>query len=147
MSHLEAIIGTDMIQSIIFTLLGLGLFVVALLLMRQQLKAKRLFQSEPSEEMTPLESRFSDSQFRRRIQCSALLAALAVGMIAESWITGLVVRVSVGAIMLVVLGWMILLALLDIIATTTHYRRMSNRYQNEQIRLEAKVKKILNDEG
>lgn len=75
-----------------------------------------------------------------------MLAILALGMIAEPWITGNVARVAFGAAMLLVLGWMILLAMLDILATTTHYRRLSNRYQNEQILLEAKAKQLFHNE-
>lgn len=144
----------DMTQSIIFTLFGLGLFMVAVRLMRRQLKARQslhkaqqsLRKKTPDDETAPLEVRFNAAQCRRRIQCGVLLAALALGMIAESWITSEVARVALGAAMLILLGWMILLAFFDILATTTHYRRMADRYRNEQMRLEARVKKIFNDD-
>jgi hypothetical protein len=76
-----------------------------------------------------------------------MLAILSLGVMAEPWITETVARIAFGAAMLIVLGWMILLAMLDILATATHYRRMADRYQNEQIRLQAKAKRLFLADG
>lgn len=134
-------------QNIIFTLLGAGLLVVAVLLVRRQLQLWESLGQAHKPKKISLETRFETSQCRRRIQCSMMLAILAVGMIIEIWVSNTIVRVVLGAAMLIILGWMILLAMLDVLATISHYRRMSNRNQSEQIRLKSKVKQILHSEG
>ena len=121
---------------------GVLLFVVALFLIRWLLRKQQEFrQADP--EMDPLEARFNISQCRRRLQCGVMLAALAVGVMVESWIDDPRIRVLLGAAMLFVLGWMVLLAILDIVSTNLYYQSIANRYRHEQMRLEAKVKDLL----
>jgi hypothetical protein len=123
-------------------LFGVVLLVVAVFFIKRLLQREPTFR-ESDPELKSVEMRFHKRQCRRRIQCGVLLAALAVGMMAEPWIVEPVPRVVLAAGMLIVIGWMMLLAMFDMILTNMHYRRMSNRYHHEQIRLEAKVKDIL----
>ncbi len=82
-------------------------------------------------------------QFRRRMQTSAMLGILAVGIFAGQWITGppLLVGIFWSGVLLGVL-WLALLALVDIWATRHHYNRLRQTNLVEQAKLQAQVRRI-----
>ena len=84
-------------------------------------------------------------QFRRRTQTSGLLGLLAVAIFVGRLIltTGpplLVLIFWIGV--LLVLGWMALLALVDIWATKHHFGRLRQTYLIEEAKLQAELRRI-----
>lgn len=85
-------------------------------------------------------------QFRRRMQTSAMLALLAVGLLVGNWITLETVHVVVftvywgGAVFLVL--WITLLAVADMISTTHHFGRIRQSHLVERATLEAEARRI-----
>ncbi len=82
-------------------------------------------------------------QFRRRMQCSAMLVFLAVAVFVGQWITTpplLVVLFWCGT--LLVVAWLVLLALADIIVTVHHFQGLRADCLVEQAKLKAEAKRI-----
>ena len=82
-------------------------------------------------------------QFRRRMQCSALLVVLAVMMIVGQWIKSpaiVVVLFWCGALLL--LAWLTLLVLVDVIVTIHHFQNLRADCLVEQAKLKAEEKRI-----
>jgi len=82
-------------------------------------------------------------QFRRRMQTSAMLGLLAVALLVGQLISGppLLVLLFWGAVMLV-LGWVGLLALVDIWATKHHFGRVRQAFLAEEAKLQAELRRL-----
>ncbi len=89
---------------------------------------------------------FRRRQFRRRMQTSAMMAALAVALLVGQWLTGLVESPWFAIIywlaVLILVGWVGLLALVDVLATKLHYDRVRHGYVLERAKLEAELRRI-----
>ncbi|HID78528.1 MAG TPA: hypothetical protein EYP56_21370 [Planctomycetaceae bacterium] len=88
---------------------------------------------------------FRRSQFRRRMQTSAMLAVLAIGLLVGRWIQSppvapLIFLIYWMVVLLLVI-WMGLLAVADIASTKHHYGRIRDGYVIEQARLEAELRR------
>ncbi len=82
-------------------------------------------------------------QFRRRMQCSAMLVFLAVAVFVGQWITApplLVILFWSGTLLIV--AWLILLAVADIIVTVHHFQGLRADCLVEQAKLKAEAKRI-----
>ena len=85
-------------------------------------------------------------QFRRRIQANAMLGLLGLSVLGGGVMMAL--RLNPLAITLywlgviVVLGWLALLALADMLATKQHYGRIQDRYAVEQARLKVELRRL-----
>jgi hypothetical protein len=86
------------------------------------------------------------SQFRRRMQTSAMLGLLAiaifVGQILQGWIGSATFAVLYWGGVLVLLAWIGLLALADVLATKVHYGRLRSEFQVEHAKLQAELRRI-----
>ncbi|OHB66258.1 MAG: hypothetical protein A2V70_04900 [Planctomycetes bacterium RBG_13_63_9] len=87
--------------------------------------------------------RYRRQQFRRRMQTSGLLGLLAVAVFVGRLITKppLLVLVFWGCVLLI-LGWVFLLAVLDIWATKYYFGRLRQTYRIEESRLRAELRRI-----
>lgn len=87
-------------------------------------------------------------QFRRRTQTSALMAVLALALFAGQWLTHAIdsrwFAIAYWLAVLIVVGWVCLLALADILATKFHYDRVRDGYVVERAKLEAEIRRIQN---
>lgn len=103
-------------------------------------RAWRVAQRSPLEER---EREYRWVQYRRRMQTSAMLGLLAVAIFAGSFITGPPLAVLVfWAAVLVMLGWVTLLAAVDIVATKLHFGRLQQQYLLEQAKLQTELRRI-----
>jgi len=93
-------------------------------------------------DLTPAQHEFYRRQFRRRIQVSAMLGFLGVLLATDSWLQQPMVHVVVWAGMLIVLLWIILLALVDAMATRLHFDRLRSDYMVERATLEAEARRL-----
>ncbi|MBN2584051.1 MAG: hypothetical protein JXL80_13380 [Planctomycetes bacterium] len=126
-------IGSSILVSSLLLLAAVGLMV-------SHLRAWRRAQEEPLE---PEEFDFRRRQFRRRIQTSAMLGLLAVGLFVGQLIPGPPMLVVLfWGVVLLVLGWMGLLALADIWATKHHFDRMRQSYLVEEAKLHAELRRV-----
>ena len=82
-------------------------------------------------------------QFRRRMQCSAMLVLLAVAILVGQWITAppWLVILFWGGVLLIV-AWLALLAVADIIVTVHHFQGLRDDCLVEQAKLRAEAKRI-----
>lgn len=85
-------------------------------------------------------------QYRRRMQTSAMMAILAVALFVGEWLTGMVASrwfaIVYWLAMLVVVGWVCLLALADVLATKFHYDRVRHGYMLERAKLEGELRRF-----
>ncbi len=82
-------------------------------------------------------------QFRRRMQCSAMLILLALAVFVGQWITTpawLVILFWCGTLLIVL--WLGLLAVADIIMTVHHFQGLRADCMVEQAKLKAEAKRI-----
>lgn len=122
--------------------LGFSLFLLlaAAVLMAWHVKAWR---SAARRKQDARELDFHWRQFRRRMQCSAMLVFLAVPVFIGQWITGppILVILFWGATLLIV-AWLALLALADTIVTVHHFQGLRAECLIEQAKLKAEEKRL-----
>ena len=124
-------------------LVSLVLLVSAVVLMVWHVRLWRTLRDRPLEER---ELAYRRGQFRRRMQTSAMLGLLGVaiitGQVLTPWVgTRMFAGLYWGGVLLVV-GWMALLALADMLATHQHFNRLRTEYMIERARLQAEVQRI-----
>jgi hypothetical protein len=101
--------------------------------------------------LDPAEFDFRRRQFRRRIQASAMLGLLGVAVLGGGVMMSL--RLNPLALTLywlaviLVLGWLALLAVADMVASNLYYRRLHNRYAVEQAQLNAELRRLRGLDG
>jgi hypothetical protein len=93
-------------------------------------------------DLTPGQYDFYRRQFRRRIQISAMLGLLAVTLAGSSWPLPRLVEVLLLLVMLLLVAWIVLLALVDALASRLHFDRLRNEYVIEQAKLEVKARQL-----
>ena len=81
-------------------------------------------------------------QFRRRMQCSAMLVLLAVAVFVGQWITAPLLAVLFWGGTLLIVAWLALLAVADIIVTVHHFQGLRADCLIEQAKLKAEAKRI-----
>ena len=119
---------------------SLFLFVSAVGMMVWHLKTWKM-ESANTQDAKGLD--FHWRQFRRRMQCSGMLAFLAVAIFVGQWITAsplLVILFWCGALLIVL--WLVLLAVTDIIVTVHHFQGLRADCLIEQAKLKAEAKRI-----
>jgi hypothetical protein len=106
----------------------------------------RSWRAAQAEQTEAAELDYRRRQFRRRVQSTAMLAILAVaisvGQVLTTWIVSRPFAILFWLGVLLLLGWMGLLAVADIIATKFHYERISREYRIEQAKLQAELRRI-----
>lgn len=94
---------------------------------------------------------FRRRQFRRRMQTSVMMGALATALFVGQWLTGVVESPWFAIIywlaVLILVGWVGLLALVDVLATKFHYDRVRHGYVLERAKLEAELRRMQRSRG
>lgn len=123
----------------ISTLVAVGILASAGALAWWHLRVRR---THRRTEMPTAQYEFYRRQFRRRIQVSTMLGLLAVLLAIETWVELPAVQLAAGGSMLLILLWIMLLALVDALATRFHYDRLRNDYIVERAKLEAQARRL-----
>jgi amino acid permease len=128
-----------------WVIVSLGLLVAASGLMVSHVRTWRAFR-ERGDQIDGEELDYRRSQYRRRMQTSAMLGILAVAMLVGRWIkcpplSPTVFTIYWGVVMLVVF-WLGLLAVADIISTKYHYGRIHDHYALEEAKLRAELRRL-----
>jgi len=119
-------------------------------LMHSHLRTWRTVQQRATE-LDPKEVDYRRRQFRRRMQTSAMLAVVGVGILV-GWLLivfrapPLVTVVFWSGVMLLVV-WLVVLATADMISTRYYYSRLKQDYLVEQARLQAELRRIERTRG
>jgi hypothetical protein len=94
---------------------------------------------------------FYRRQFRRRIQTSAMLGVLAIGLYAweilTKWVTSQLILMIYIGVMFILVIWVALLAFADIWATKYHFGRLHQKCLIEQAKLNAEVRRVQSVRG
>lgn len=97
------------------------------------------------QDLSPRERDYRRRQFRRRVQTSAMLALLGLGLFLGRWLMEFPVppfwKVLYWSGLLLLLFWMGLLAGADAVATRLHFGRLHQDYLLEQTRLQAELRR------
>ena len=106
----------------------------------------RAWREVRSLELPPEARNYHWRQFRRRIQCSAMLAVLAVLLFVGQWVESPPLHSFSficywGATLLLVV-WLALLAVADIVATKYYFGRLRSDVIVEQAKLEAEAQRL-----
>jgi hypothetical protein len=106
----------------------------------------RLWRKLQGESLEARELDYRRGQFRRRMQTSAMLGLLGIAIITGQVLTPWVgsrgfAGLYWGGVLLVV-GWMALLALADMLATHQHFNRLRTEYLIERAKLQAEAQRI-----
>ena len=106
----------------------------------------RTWREARSLELPPKARDYHRRQFRRRIQCSAMLAVLAVMLFVGQWVKlpllPPLLVVCYWGIALLLVVWLALLAVADIIATKYYFGRLRSDVIVEQAKLEAEARRL-----
>ena len=90
-------------------------------------------------------------QFRRRMQTSAMLGLLAVGLFVGHsmpfWVESIVFQAAYWCGMLLLVVWVGLLALVDVIATKYYFGRLRQSYLLKQTKLQAELRQSQTAQG
>jgi hypothetical protein len=126
-------------------LIGLVLLVAAGWLTSSHLRTWRTVQQH-REQLEPKEFDYRRRQFRRRMQTTAMLGLLGLGILAAQLVSVLPVRPQVivicwGVVMLLAV-WLGLLAVADLVSTRYYFGRLKHDYFLEQVRLEAELRRL-----
>jgi uncharacterized membrane protein YgcG len=105
----------------------------------------RTWRSVQEREMEAAERDYHWRQFRRRMQSSAMLGVLAVGIFVGQWVSEVarpaIVFIFWGGVALLVL-WVAVLAVTDILATKYYYGRLRQGFLVEQAKLQARLRRM-----
>jgi hypothetical protein len=119
------------------------LLLAAAGLMVAHVRAWRAFREQ---ELDAEEFDYRRRQFRRRMQTSAMLgllaAALLAGYVLGPWMGAGWFSLAFWGAVLGGVGWVLLLAAVDVWATKHHFGRLRHRCLVEQAKLEAEVRRI-----
>jgi hypothetical protein len=118
--------------AIVSTMLVLASVLLILVHRRTARRAAEVFGA-------PEEREFAASQYRRRVQTSAMIGLVGVLLFAGQWVEHPIgVLVYWLAVVLLVV-WIMLLALADVVATRTHFSRLRRGSLVEHARLQAEL--------
>lgn len=102
--------------------------------------------SARQDELDTQELDYRRRQFRRRMQTSAMLGALALALPVADWLTtrseSTPLHLLCWSVVLLLVGWLGLLALADLVATKYHFGRMRHSYLVEEAKLKAELHRI-----
>jgi hypothetical protein len=119
------------------------LLLCALGLMALHVRTWRRAQQQP---LQPDDLDYHRRQYRRRMQTSAMLGLMAVailvGQLATSRIESKLVVCGYWGVVLLMVGWVGLLAVADMLATKHHFNRLRQTYLIEQLKLHAELRRI-----
>jgi hypothetical protein len=118
-----------------------GVLAVSGLLMASHVASWRSYQQEPREK---LETDYRERQYRRRFQISAMLGVAGVAMLIGLMISwrhwpNVFVLWWMGVVILV--GWIILLAMIDALATQRFFRRVRQARHVDEVRWQKEFKR------
>jgi hypothetical protein len=105
----------------------------------------RAWRAAQRRELDSADLEFRRRQFRRRMQTSAVLALLALALLAGQWlvpwINSKLYAIIYWSAVLAVLGWVGLMAVVDLVATHYHYTRLRQHCQVEQAKLKVQLQR------
>ena len=85
-------------------------------------------------------------QYRRRMQTSGMMAVLAIALFVGEWLTDTIASrwfpIIYWLAVMVLVGWVGLLALADIFSTKLHYDRLRHGAMLERAKLEAELRRV-----
>lgn len=128
------------LPAILFSLFLLAV-VISLLVLHV-----RAWRKARQAKLEPVERRFAHRQFLRRMQASAMLGLVAVSIPAGSFIPHLrwpTVFVFFWSAVAMLVIWVLLLAMIDILATGRHTLEASRRNLTEEAKLRAELRRHL----
>ena len=106
----------------------------------------RAWESFRRREADAAEVNYRRRQFRRRMQTSAMLAlaaiALGVGQPLTVWVNSAWFTPLYWLAVLLLVGWMVLLAVVDAWASRVYYGRLQQQCRLEEIKLQAEVRRL-----
>jgi small-conductance mechanosensitive channel len=101
----------------------------------------RVWRRAQADAVEPRELDFRRRQFRRRMQTSAMLAVLAAAIFAGCFVTAPHWAGWYWAAVLLVALWVLLLAMVDALATRMHYLGLRDQYVVEEAKLKAALRR------
>ncbi len=105
----------------------------------------RTWRSQQRQEMEPDEEEYHRRQFRRRMQSSAMLGLVAVGIFVGQLIADVArpaIAIAFWGLVGLVVVWLAVLAMADIVATRYFYGRLRQENLVEQAKLKAQLRRI-----
>jgi len=111
----------------------------------------RVWRAAQNQRLEPRDFDYRRRQFRRRMQTSAMLAILAVGLFLGRCLFLLpvppLVPIVYWSVVVLLILWMGLLACVDAASTALHFGRMRQEVLLEQTRLQAQLRQIKSHRG
>lgn len=90
---------------------------------------------------------FRRRQYRRRMQASAMIAVVGVAVLGSLAVTDPIMTAILWIVVLVLVGWMLLLAFADMISSMLHYKQLRAEYAAEHASLQAQLERSRKREG
>lgn len=120
-----------MIATSILSLFLLG--VCGLLIDSHRRGRARLLAEDPSDDRV---RRFANSQYRRRMMSSVVIGLIGVGLALRPLVELRPLPMTIYVLLLVLaVGWTLMLALIDTLASAAYYRRLHRRHVAADVKL------------
>ena len=120
-------------------LFGLFLIVVAAMML---IRNTMYWYAVRKDEMEEREQNFFHRQYRRRSQANSIIAIVGVAIILGVWVTDSVMVAAYWLGVALLVGWMALLAVVDLVTTRMHYSRLHREQLERRALLEAEIKQL-----
>jgi len=120
-------------------LFGLFLIAIAALMLKRNKTAWLAAQADGLEER---EHDFLYRQYRRRMQANWMVAIVGAAIALGVWVTEPLVAAAYWLGVVLVVGWMALLAVADLVTTRMYYGRLHREQLDERALLEAQLDQI-----
>jgi hypothetical protein len=103
----------------------------------------RSWNSIRDREQQPEAIEFAGRQFRRRVQTSGLMVAIALVMFAGHWANRPVTAIAVWAVVTLLVLWICVLAAVDWLHTRWYFNRLRDENAAQRAALEAEMRRLL----
>ena len=120
-------------------LFGLFLIVVAAMML---VRNAMYWHSVRNDEMEEREHNFFHRQYRRRSQANSIIAIVGVAIIFGAWLNDSVMVAAYWLGVMLLVGWMALLAVVDLVSTRMHYSRLHREQLETRALLEAELRQL-----
>lgn len=122
-------------------IVGILMMLVAGLLIARH---RRVWRQSRLDDLSNEAHVFARRQFGRRLQSSLLVGLIGAAMLASPLVTNPWVAIGYWGVVMLLLGWVMVLAVADVASTQQHFRHLQEEVLLERAALEAELRKLEN---
>ncbi len=125
-------------------LFGLALMVLAVMLF---VRNRAAWLARQPDRLDDTAKKFQTRQHRRRKHAAILIAVVGLAIVLSVWVPDPKSAAIYWLVVLLIAGWMAVLAAIDLIATRAHFGRLLQDQRDERAALEAELEQLKRHQG